>query len=68
LIAANGDRSTRILLDRANGFRAVGESAMTILAPCAANRLQKACPMPLAPPVTTARFPVDILALSLFCC
>ena len=43
-------------------------SAMTIFAPCAANRLQKACPMPLAPPVTTARFPVDILAFSPFFC
>jgi hypothetical protein len=30
-------------------------SATATLAPCAASRLLKACPIPLAPPVTTAR-------------
>jgi hypothetical protein len=64
LIAANGDRGAAAFLDCANGFRAVGDVCMTMFAPCAANLLQKACPIPLAPPVTTARFPVDISAFS----
>jgi hypothetical protein len=35
-------------------------SATTTLAPWAANLLLKACPIPLAPPVTTARLLVGI--------
>ena len=66
LIAANGDRgAARLFLSRRR-FLGVGDVGNDEYAACAASRLQKACPMPLAPPVMTARFPVDMLAFSRF--